>query len=163
MALMFAICSPQPNWMPRNPNDMFQICQKLRRGLSTVASTERLLSFGRLPARAFCAAAPRSAMQGQSRIVREARHRAARVHGLASARRRTEGGTMKALGTLGSIVLLAVVLGACTRAGSGDGERKEQTPLQSARSGGAGSGEARSVIVPAGTALPVRLETALSS
>src|SRR5438552_16096933 len=34
MALMFAICSPQPNWMPRKPKLMFQICQKLRRGLS---------------------------------------------------------------------------------------------------------------------------------
>ena len=35
MALMFAICSPQPNWMPRNPNDMFQICQNESRGFST--------------------------------------------------------------------------------------------------------------------------------
>ena len=25
MALMFAICSAQPNWMPRNPKLMFQI------------------------------------------------------------------------------------------------------------------------------------------
>ena len=33
MALMFAICSPQPNWIPKNPKLMFQICQKFRRGL----------------------------------------------------------------------------------------------------------------------------------
>jgi hypothetical protein len=33
MALMFAICNPQPNWMPRKPKLMFQICQKLRSGL----------------------------------------------------------------------------------------------------------------------------------
>src|SRR3954454_14903028 len=33
MADMFPICSPQPNWMPKNPKLMFQICQKLRRGL----------------------------------------------------------------------------------------------------------------------------------
>ena len=32
MALMLAICSAQPNWMPRKPKLMFQICQKLRRG-----------------------------------------------------------------------------------------------------------------------------------
>src|SRR5215469_15525445 len=32
MALMFAICRPQPNWMPRKPKLMFQICQKLRCG-----------------------------------------------------------------------------------------------------------------------------------
>src|SRR4029453_1586996 len=35
MALMFAICSAQPNWMPRKPKLMFQICQKLRCGLWT--------------------------------------------------------------------------------------------------------------------------------
>src|SRR6516165_9139319 len=29
MALMLAICSPQPNWMPRNPKLMFQICQNV--------------------------------------------------------------------------------------------------------------------------------------
>src|SRR5713101_3795164 len=34
MALMFAIWSPQPNWMPRKPKLMFQICQKPSRGLS---------------------------------------------------------------------------------------------------------------------------------
>src|SRR5258707_7507030 len=28
MALMFAICRPQPNWIPRNPKLMFQICKK---------------------------------------------------------------------------------------------------------------------------------------
>src|ERR1035437_1292557 len=33
MALMFAICKPQPNWMPRKPKLMFQICQKERRDL----------------------------------------------------------------------------------------------------------------------------------
>ena len=32
MALMLAICKPQPNWMPKNPKLMFQICQKLSRG-----------------------------------------------------------------------------------------------------------------------------------
>src|ERR1700733_1422844 len=34
MALMFAICNPQPNCMPRKPKLMFQICQKVRGGLS---------------------------------------------------------------------------------------------------------------------------------
>src|SRR5438093_516789 len=29
MALTLAICSAQPNWMPRKPKLMFQICQKL--------------------------------------------------------------------------------------------------------------------------------------
>jgi hypothetical protein len=33
MALIFAICSPQPNWIPKKPKLMFQICQKLRSGL----------------------------------------------------------------------------------------------------------------------------------
>src|ERR1700733_920174 len=33
MALMLAICKPQPNWMPRKPKLMFHICQKLRSGL----------------------------------------------------------------------------------------------------------------------------------
>src|ERR1700761_958215 len=32
MALMFAIWSPQPNWIPRKPKLIFQICQKLRSG-----------------------------------------------------------------------------------------------------------------------------------
>src|SRR6266571_3241394 len=32
MALILAICSAQPNWMPRKPKLMFQICQKLRCG-----------------------------------------------------------------------------------------------------------------------------------
>ena len=32
MALIFAICRPQPNWMPRKPKLMFQICQKLNCG-----------------------------------------------------------------------------------------------------------------------------------
>src|SRR6266536_1590964 len=36
MALMFAICSPQPNWIPRQPKLMFQICQNERRGLVIV-------------------------------------------------------------------------------------------------------------------------------
>src|SRR6266545_3509496 len=48
MALMFAICSPQPNWMPRKPKLMFQICQKLRRGLSMIDKPR--LSFGLLDA-----------------------------------------------------------------------------------------------------------------
>jgi hypothetical protein len=34
MALMFAICNPQPNWMPKKPKLMFQICQNVRGGLS---------------------------------------------------------------------------------------------------------------------------------
>ena len=36
MALMFAICRPQPNWMPKNPKLMFHICQNDNRGLSMV-------------------------------------------------------------------------------------------------------------------------------
>jgi hypothetical protein len=32
MRLTFAFCSANPNWMPRNPKHMFQICQKLRAG-----------------------------------------------------------------------------------------------------------------------------------
>src|SRR5258705_2570853 len=32
---MLAICSAQPNWMPRKPKVMFQICQKLSGGFST--------------------------------------------------------------------------------------------------------------------------------
>src|SRR5512145_2072881 len=38
MALMFAICSPQPNWMPKKPNDMFSSAKKPRRGLSVTGS-----------------------------------------------------------------------------------------------------------------------------
>src|SRR5262245_44210850 len=34
MALMLAICSAQPNWIPRKPKLMFQICQKLRCGFA---------------------------------------------------------------------------------------------------------------------------------
>src|SRR6266852_6925346 len=34
MALMFAICDPQPNWRPRNPKLMFPICQNVRGGFS---------------------------------------------------------------------------------------------------------------------------------
>jgi hypothetical protein len=37
MALMFAICSPQPNWIPRKPKLIFQICQNVFGGLSMVA------------------------------------------------------------------------------------------------------------------------------
>ena len=33
MRLTFAFCSAKPNWMPRNPKHMFQICQKLSVGL----------------------------------------------------------------------------------------------------------------------------------
>src|SRR6266536_5454147 len=32
MALMLASCRPHPNWIPRNPKLIFQICQKLNRG-----------------------------------------------------------------------------------------------------------------------------------
>ena len=39
MALMLAICNPQPNWMPRKPKLMFQICQKVRGGLSMLVDT----------------------------------------------------------------------------------------------------------------------------
>src|SRR5271166_1149341 len=41
MALMLAICSPQPNWMPRKPKLMFHICQKLLRGFSMFVLTHR--------------------------------------------------------------------------------------------------------------------------
>src|SRR6185503_533745 len=34
MALMFAICRPHPNWIPRNPKLMFQTCQKPSLGFS---------------------------------------------------------------------------------------------------------------------------------
>src|SRR5206468_8705220 len=37
MALMFAIWSPQPNWIPRKPKLMFQICQNESGGLVIVA------------------------------------------------------------------------------------------------------------------------------
>ncbi len=36
IADMFASCSPQPNWMPRKPKFMLNICPKLRCGLSMV-------------------------------------------------------------------------------------------------------------------------------
>ena len=32
MRLTLAFCSAKPNWMPRKPKHMFQICQKLRAG-----------------------------------------------------------------------------------------------------------------------------------
>ena len=32
MRLTFAFCSAKPNWIPRNPKHMFQICQKLSAG-----------------------------------------------------------------------------------------------------------------------------------
>src|SRR5690349_2023690 len=32
MGVMFACYTPQPNWMPRKPKLMFQICQMLKRG-----------------------------------------------------------------------------------------------------------------------------------
>src|ERR1700677_1002595 len=41
MALMFAICNPQPNCMPRKPKLMFQICQKVRGGWSITSRVER--------------------------------------------------------------------------------------------------------------------------
>src|ERR1039458_2185335 len=34
MALMLAICKPQPNWIPKNPKFMFQIWAKRSRGFS---------------------------------------------------------------------------------------------------------------------------------
>jgi hypothetical protein len=33
---MFPICNPHPNWMPKKPKDMFQICQNVRRGFSVM-------------------------------------------------------------------------------------------------------------------------------
>src|SRR3954468_21876242 len=33
MADMFPICRPHPNWIPKNPKLMFQICQKRKAGL----------------------------------------------------------------------------------------------------------------------------------
>src|SRR3990170_6575298 len=44
MALMLAIWRPQPNWMPRKPNDMFHICQKLSRGFSIRFSADESLA-----------------------------------------------------------------------------------------------------------------------
>ena len=44
MALMLAICSAQPNWMPRKPKLMFQICQKLRCGLWSAPSAAPLMT-----------------------------------------------------------------------------------------------------------------------
>ncbi len=38
--LTFAFCNAKPNWMPRNPKHMFQICQKLSSGCDL-----RMLSF----------------------------------------------------------------------------------------------------------------------
>ena len=38
MVLMLAICSPQPNWMPKNPKLMFQISQNDSRGLVWVST-----------------------------------------------------------------------------------------------------------------------------
>jgi hypothetical protein len=35
--LTLAFCSAKPNWIPRNPKLMFQISQKLRRGLDRIA------------------------------------------------------------------------------------------------------------------------------
>src|SRR5262245_42969352 len=37
---MFAIWSAHPNWMPRKPKLMFQICQKLRRGFIGARSVQ---------------------------------------------------------------------------------------------------------------------------
>ena len=34
MRLTFAFCRAKPNWIPRNPKDMFQICQKPSFGLT---------------------------------------------------------------------------------------------------------------------------------
>jgi hypothetical protein len=36
MRLTFAFCSANPNWMPRNPKHMFQICQNDRVGLDVI-------------------------------------------------------------------------------------------------------------------------------
>src|ERR1041385_3666391 len=42
MPLMLPSCNCQPNWMPRNPKLMFQICQKLKRGLFMKDSFDRI-------------------------------------------------------------------------------------------------------------------------
>lgn len=47
MALMFAICSPQPNCMPRNPKLIFQICQNVRDGLLVVCVTLKHETYSR--------------------------------------------------------------------------------------------------------------------
>src|ERR1700730_17544076 len=39
---MFASCKPQPNWIPRKPKLMFEICQKLKRGLFIVLVLQTL-------------------------------------------------------------------------------------------------------------------------
>ena len=47
---MFAICNPQPNWIPKKPKLMFQICQNVRDGLSIKCSYQ-LLSTANRPVR----------------------------------------------------------------------------------------------------------------
>src|ERR1035437_589538 len=42
MALMLAIWRPHPNWMPKKPKLMFQICQKLSRGLCMGVDIQRI-------------------------------------------------------------------------------------------------------------------------
>lgn len=37
---MLPICKLQPNWIPKNPKHMFQICQKLNRGLGPVYAVD---------------------------------------------------------------------------------------------------------------------------
>ena len=39
-------CSAKPNWMPRKPKDMFQICQKDRRGLAVMQDSWRSVDEG---------------------------------------------------------------------------------------------------------------------
>ncbi len=38
MRLTFAFCSAKPNWMPRKPKHMFQICQNDNSGLRFMVS-----------------------------------------------------------------------------------------------------------------------------
>ena len=45
MALMLFICSVQPNWMPRKPKLIFQICQKLKRGLCMQPAPTKVSKF----------------------------------------------------------------------------------------------------------------------
>ena len=69
MALMFAICRPQPNWMPRNPKLMFQICQKPSLGFSIWGPRSRAI----LSARAILAGAERirGVAEGEAQSARE--------------------------------------------------------------------------------------------
>ena len=61
MRLTFAFCNANPNWMPRNPKHMFQICQNDNCGLLAIDS----------PVRA--SKSDRSVQRGMSRVVMQRR------------------------------------------------------------------------------------------